>query len=36
MCAEMTVPPISHGTEAEPVVPGMRIPRARKEKKPAA
>lgn len=36
MCAEMTVPPISHGTEAEPVLPGMRIPRARKEKKPAA
>ncbi|KAL6776465.1 LYRM7 [Auxenochlorella protothecoides x Auxenochlorella symbiontica] len=32
---EMTVPPITHGSEAEPVLPGMRLPREKKGRKAA-
>lgn len=31
----MTVPPITHGSEAEPVLPGMRLPREKKGRKAA-
>lgn len=31
--AAMEMPPIHHGTEAEPVLPGMRLPKQRKSSK---